>query len=80
MEMNEHQHKLWENMIELIDKLYWDVSLNKPKRGAVVRTRPGHIRRLEKILRQFELTYDIYTMPVHDIFSLLPEEFNSWKN
>jgi len=68
------------NLIEVTHRLYWNNSSGYPKRGAQSRNRPGNHRRFVKIIAQLELTYDIYTMGPDEIFDLLPEEFNSWKN
>ncbi len=67
------------NLVEVIHRLYWDSSLDRPKRGTANRDRPGHTRRLKKIIDQLELTYDLYSMSPDDIISLLPNEFDSWK-
>lgn len=66
-------------LLEVIHKLYWNDSTGKPKAGTVGRKRPGHIRRFEKVIRQLELTYDIYSMDPDKILSILPSEFDNWK-
>ena len=68
------------NIVEAIYNLYWDVTKGKPKRGATSIHRPGNVRRFIKIIRQFELTYDVYSMTAAQIIDLLPEEFDSWKH
>jgi len=67
------------NIIEAIRRLYFDSQRGQPKRGAQSRTRQGNIRRFVSVIQQFELTYDIYTMPADIILNLLPPEFNDWK-
>ncbi len=69
------------SLIEVVDRLYYDVSSpsGRPKRGATTRTRPGNLRRLVAVHQQFDLTYDMYAMTVDQILDLLPSEFDRWK-
>ncbi len=67
------------DLVEVAYRLYWDTSLDRPKRGVQSKNKPGNHRRLLKIIEQFELTYDIYSMASNEILSLLPAEFNVWK-
>jgi len=67
------------NIVEAIHRLYFNSQEGRPKRGAQSREKPGNIRRLVKVIQQFELTYDIYTMSADSILELLPPEFNEWK-
>lgn len=39
----------------------------------------GTLRRLGKVLRQFDLTYDLHAMSVPDILALFPREFDRFK-
>lgn len=67
-------------LIETIDRLYWDDSRQRPKTGATDRHQPGNLRRFVQIVRQLDLTYDLHTMSVEEILSLLPAgEFNRWR-
>lgn len=67
------------NIIEAFSILYFDRASGRPKRGAQSRRRPGNIRRFVKIIQQFELTYDMYSMSPEQIIDLMPEEFSGWK-
>lgn len=67
------------DLIEVAHRLYWDLNLNSPKRGAQSKKKKGNHRRLLKIVDQLELTYDIYSMAYDEILKLLPEEFDGWK-
>lgn len=67
------------NIVEAITKLYLDSTTETPKKGAQSRNRRGNIRRFVKIIQQFELTYDIYSMGSGQILKLLPDEFNEWR-
>lgn len=66
-------------IVKAVTKLYLDSNNGKPKIGAQSRGREGNIRRFVKVIRQFELTYDIYTMDCDKILYILPDEFNKWK-
>ena len=68
------------NIVEVIHRLYWDPRRGKPRSGAQSRRRGGNIRRFVKVIQQFELTYDIYSMSSERILELLPDEFNRWRN
>lgn len=67
------------NLIEAFSILYFDRASGRPKRGAQSRQRAGNIRRFVKIIQQFELTYDIYSMSSEQIINLLPQEFSEWR-
>lgn len=66
-------------LIDVFDRLYWDVTRNRPKRGAQGRNRPGNFRRLLQFIQQVDLTYDLRAMTAEEILELLPAEYNSWK-
>lgn len=59
------------SMIDAVHHLFWDKKLRTRKRGAG----GGSARRLTKVLRQFELTYDFMAMTGDQIVDLLPSEF-----
>ncbi len=68
-------------LIEAVDKLYWKGNgSGRPKRNATNRKVPGSLRRLISIVDQLRLTYDLHAMQGDYILSLLPKEFDSWKN
>jgi len=67
------------NLIEALFILYFDRASGRPKRGAQSRRRAGNIHRFVKVIQQFELTYDIYSLSAQEIIDLLPEEFAAWK-
>ena len=66
-------------LIEVVDRIYWDTKMKRPKINATNRKIAGNIRRLLSLVYQLELTYDLRTMSTDDIIKLLPSEFNSWK-
>lgn len=67
------------NIIESIDRLYFDATRGAPKVGATNESRKGNIRRFIRVIQQLELTYDIYSMPPQQIINLLPQEFGEWR-
>ena len=66
-------------MVAVADRLYWDEVRQAPKKGAATASRPGVVRRLPKVMRQFELTYDIEGLATGQVIALLPSEFAGWK-
>jgi hypothetical protein len=71
------------NLIKVVQILYWQNEgngLGAIKRGAVTKTKPGSLARLIAILNQLDTTYDFYGMNPEDILTLLPAEFDLWKN
>lgn len=68
-------------LIEAVDKLYWRGNgKGGPKRNATNRKVLGSLRRLISLVDQLRLTYDLHAMQGDDILSLLPKEFDLWKN
>ncbi len=66
-------------LIEVFDRLYWDLKSDRPKSGAQSRDRLGNFRRLRSFIQQVELTYDLHAMSTRDILALLPGEYDPWK-
>ena len=64
-----------ESMIDAIYHLFWDKQNQCRKRGAGG-TSP---RRLTQVLKQFERTYDFFSMSGDQIVSMLPSEFEKFK-
>jgi hypothetical protein len=63
------------SMIDAVHHLFWDKKRRARKRGSG----GGSARRLTKVLRQFELTYDFVAMTGDQIVGLLPSEFDRFK-
>lgn len=61
-------------LIHAATTLYVDPATSKPKRGAAGRG-PGSVRRFADVINQFDLTWDLYSMPVDQILEMLPREF-----
>lgn len=60
-------------------KLYYDVAAQTPKRGASGKG-PGSPRRLGVFVRQIELTYDLRECTPEQFISLLPAEYDKYRN
>jgi len=68
-------------IIEAANRLYFDSSTHKPKRGASPNWhKAGTLRRFGDILDQLDLTYDLYSMSADDLVALLPDEFSGYVN
>lgn len=64
-------------MFDLLDRLYWDDSQSRPRKGITdMRERPGNLRhRLPIRIRQLEKTYDLMSLTADQLLELLGEEF-----
>lgn len=65
-------------VIEAASMLYFDPVLKIPKKGAAGKG-AGTSRRFARVLKQFELTYDLYSMGVNEVLRILPREFEKFK-
>ncbi len=66
-------------ILDVANILYWDDATKNLKRGAAGKG-GGSARRLVRIIRQYQLTYDLNSMSGNEIASLLPNEFLKWKD
>ena len=64
--------------VEAITRLYIDPTTRKHKTGATNKLKGG-ARRLVKVLKQFDLTYEREDMDADAIISLLPDEFDRFR-
>jgi len=64
-------------IIDAANLLYWDPETQNLKRGAAGKG-GGSARRLVRIIRQYQMTYDLNSMNGKDIVSILPAEFAKW--
>lgn len=65
-------------ILDAANILYWDDNSSNVKRGAAGKG-GGSARRLVKIIRQYQMTYDLNSMQGNDIVGLLPSEFSKWQ-
>jgi hypothetical protein len=75
------RHELVTNkaVVELATNLYIDETLRRPRRGAASKG-PGSARRLVDVLQQFDVTWNLYTMEASDLMSMMPREFDKFRN
>lgn len=66
-------------LIGLATRYYFDLSSKRPRAGGQGRNVPGNLRRLIRVLEQFERTYDLYSMSTDRLIELLPTEFERWR-
>ena len=64
-------------ILDAANILYWDNDAANLKRGAAGKG-GGSARRLVRIIRQYQLTYDLNSMKGNEIVDLLPTEFSKW--
>ncbi|MBS1597069.1 MAG: hypothetical protein JST75_02505 [Bacteroidetes bacterium] len=64
-------------ILDAANILYWDNKMKNLKRGAAGKG-TGSARRLVRIIRQYQLTYDLNSMKGDEIVRLLPSEFRKW--
>lgn len=63
--------------IAAANTLYWDQEKSEPRkvRG---KNEPGKLRRFVAVFKQFDLTYDLYSMESSEIIDIYPEEFHKF--
>lgn len=66
-------------VMETARMLYYDDKSKKPKVGGSSRDKLGDVHRLGDLLRQLEMTYDLYSITPQALLELLPPEFDKWK-
>ncbi|OAI41706.1 hypothetical protein AYO40_02620 [Planctomycetaceae bacterium SCGC AG-212-D15] len=65
-------------LIESLTMLYWDANGGRLRRGAGGKD-AGSARRLADVLRQFDLTWDLYSLSSPSFLGLLPKEFDRFR-
>jgi hypothetical protein len=66
-------------IVEAATQLYFDLQNERPKRGAAsTKRKPGTLRRFVDLMRQLDLTYDLYSLDHNELLKLLPKEFDLW--
>lgn len=69
-----------EGVIRAASRLYYDTDTKTFKRGAAARKSAGCVSRYLSWLQQLEINYDIFSMNKHELSSLMPKEFDRFKN
>lgn len=67
-----------DGIMEAAKLLYADPNKGTWKRGAASK-KPGSVRRFGLVVKQFELTYDMFSLTGGQIVALLPQEFNDFR-
>lgn len=68
-------------VMEAANYLYFNPKKGKTKSGAAVTTRkPGALIRFIDVIQQLDLTYDLHSMTGKQVVSLLPPEFDEWRD
>lgn len=68
-----------EGVMRAASKLYYDREKKTFKRGASGRESPGCVSRYVNWLKQLEVNYDLFSMSADDFISLMPPEFDRFK-
>lgn len=68
----------FEGVIRLASELYTDPSSGGFKRGTTSRKKGGSVYRYMKWLKQIENTYDLHSISVDGLKSILPKEFGAF--
>ena len=70
------------SVMAVANRLYYNALGARPKAGrhGDPETSPGTIQRFISVVRQLDLTYDLYAMTPEQILDLLPSEFDRWKD
>ena len=75
------------SLLSTASALYLDNATGLPKRGATsteklndrTRGKPGTVRRLVDVYKQFDVAWDMYAMATESIVALLPKEFDRFR-
>lgn len=65
-------------ILQAANILYWDESTKSFKRGAAS-NKGGSVRRFVRIIKQYQMTFDLNSMSGEEIAALLPDEFAKWR-
>jgi len=75
---NSYRRNVSTPFLDLAKALYFDESNNRVRRGATT-NKPGRMRRLDRVLSQLDLTFDIFDLRADQLAELLPKgEFGRW--
>lgn len=75
---NSYRRNVSIDFIRLARSLYFDAKKGAIKTGATT-NRPGSLRRLDRVINQLDLTYDIFGVGSQRLSQLLPQdEFHRW--
>jgi hypothetical protein len=76
---NSYRRNVSRPFVGLAKLLYFDSQRGRIKTGATTTHRPGSLRRLDRVMSQLDLTYDVFGIDSAALANLLPRpEFESW--
>jgi hypothetical protein len=75
----ENQLVAYSGAVAVLNDFYFDHDRGRIKRGAQTK-KPGSIRRFVKLLSQYARTFDLDVLPEQQLESMLPPEFNRWRD
>jgi hypothetical protein len=75
---NSYRRNVSKSFVKLAKLLYFDEGNGRIKKGATT-NRPGSLRRLDRVVSQLDLTYDVFGVEARELSQLLPKrEFAKW--
>jgi len=76
---NSYRRNVSPEFLAMARDLYFDEAKQTVRRGATSHNRPGNLRRLDRVISQLDLTYDVFGLPSEKLEELLPSrEFKRW--
>ena len=66
------------SLMEAVSTLYFNRRTGKLRRGAAGQG-PGSARRIPTVVKQFNLTWDFFSMTTLEVLELLPAEFDRFR-
>ncbi|MBM1817964.1 hypothetical protein [Pseudosulfitobacter pseudonitzschiae] len=68
-------------LLEVSVEMYLDAESGTMKKKALGKETPGSARRLAtKVAKQLQMNFDMHSMTKEQVYTLLPAEFDAWRN
>lgn len=68
-------------LLEVSVEMYLDAESGAMKKKALGKETPGSARRLAtKVAKQLQMNFDMHSMTKEQVYTLLPPEFDAWRN
>lgn len=75
---NSYRRNVSRPFVKLAKSMYFDSQKGRVRTGATT-YKPGSLRRLDRVVSQLDLTYDVFGMEADNLAHLLPkQEFDRW--
>ena len=76
---NSYRRNVSPEFLQMARQLYFDEAKQVVRRGATSHNQPGNLRRLDRVMSQLDMTYDVFGIPATGLEGLLPaKEFKRW--